>query len=57
METLHEFYVLTKGTEYLIAVAFLLLFPLFWRWINTPAKAPEASTARSLSFNAMKMIP
>jgi hypothetical protein len=33
MQTLHDFYVVTKGHEYLIAVAFLLLFPLFWRLI------------------------
>lgn len=34
METLHEFYVLTKGNEYLIAVAYLILFPLLWKLLN-----------------------
>jgi len=33
METLHDFIVVTKGYEYIIAVAFLVLFPLFWRLI------------------------
>ncbi len=37
MHTLHEFYVITKSYEYLIAVAFLLLFPLFW-WLITGKK-------------------
>lgn len=34
MDTLHEFLLLTKGQEYLVAVVILLLFPLFWRWLN-----------------------
>lgn len=33
METLHDFIVVTKGHEYIIGVAFLLLFPLIWRLI------------------------
>jgi len=32
--TLQEFINLTKGIEYIIAVIFLLLFPLFWRLLN-----------------------
>jgi hypothetical protein len=32
--SLHKFMLLTKGQEYLIAVAFLVLFALFFRWLN-----------------------
>jgi hypothetical protein len=38
MHTLHEFYVVTKGQEYLIAVGFLLLFPLVWRLVAGPKR-------------------
>jgi len=33
MQTLHEFYVVTKGIEYLIAVTFMVLFPVIWMLI------------------------
>jgi len=33
-QTLQEFISLTKGIEYVIAVLFLLVFPVFWRWLN-----------------------
>jgi hypothetical protein len=33
-QTLQEFINLTKGIEYLIALLFLLLFPVFWRVLN-----------------------
>ena len=32
--TLQEFVTLTKGFEYLIAILFLLLFPVFWRLLK-----------------------
>jgi len=32
--TLQEFINLTKGIEYLIAILFLLLFPIFWKLLN-----------------------
>ncbi len=32
--TLQEFINLTKGIEYLIALLFLLVFPIFWRLLN-----------------------
>ena len=32
--TLTEFVRLTKGIEYLIALLFLLLFPVFWKLLN-----------------------
>ena len=33
-QTLQEFINLTKGIEYVIALLFLLLFPLFWKLLN-----------------------
>ena len=39
MHTLQDFLLVTKAETYLIAVAFVLIFPLFWRYLNTPAKA------------------
>jgi hypothetical protein len=38
MHTLHEFYLVTKGHEYLIAVAFMVLFPVFWKLIVGPRR-------------------
>ena len=32
--TLQEFVNLTKGIEYIIAIIFLLLFPVFWKLLN-----------------------
>jgi glycine cleavage system H protein len=46
MHTLFEFVTLTKGVEYLIAVAYLLVFVVFWRYVNVPA-VPAAAPARS----------
>jgi hypothetical protein len=43
MDTLYEFLLLTKGQEYLIAIALVLIFPLFWRWLNG---SPKRRTAR-----------
>jgi hypothetical protein len=34
MHTLHDFMLVTKGQEYLIAVAFLILFSIFWGILN-----------------------
>jgi hypothetical protein len=34
MHTLQDFLLVTKAETYLIAVAFLVIFPLFWRWLN-----------------------
>lgn len=33
-KTLQEFINLTKGVEYIIALIFLLVFPVFWRLLN-----------------------
>ena len=32
--TLQEFINLTKGIEYIIAILFLLLFPVFWKLLD-----------------------
>lgn len=43
MHTLHEFFVVTKSHEYLIAVAFLLLFPVLWKLVaGTRRKSGQA---------------
>jgi hypothetical protein len=34
MHTLHDFFMVTKGYEYLIAVVFFVLFISFWRFLN-----------------------
>jgi len=34
MQTLHEYMMQTKAAEYLLAVAFLALFIVFWRFVN-----------------------
>ena len=33
MQTLHEYMMATKSVEYLLAVAFLAAFVLFWRFV------------------------
>ena len=33
--TLQEFISRTKGIEYIIAVVFMLVFPLFWKLLNS----------------------
>jgi len=38
MFTLHEFFLITKGNEYLIAVTFLIVFPMFWTFLNRKKK-------------------
>lgn len=32
--TLQEFISHTKGIEYIIAILFILIFPLFWKLLN-----------------------
>ena len=34
MQTLHEYMMLTKAHEYLIAVVFMIVFILFWRFVT-----------------------
>ncbi len=49
METLHEFMLVTKANEYLMAIGFLFLFILFWRLVmsEAPALAPAIEAAVS----------
>ncbi len=35
MNTFNEFFLTVKGNEYLIAVLFMVLFILFWKFLNT----------------------
>jgi len=43
MFTLHDFMYLTIGIEYLIAIAFLLLFIAFWRFLDKGKKSRDSS--------------
>ena len=38
MFTLSEFFAITKGTEYLIAIKFLIIFHIFWAFLNKNKK-------------------
>jgi len=51
MHTLHEFLTQTKGMEYLIAVAVLVLFIAFWRLATKPSA--RAQTAMANVFKAL----
>lgn len=35
MNTFNEFLLTVKGNEYVIAVLFMILFVLFWKFLNT----------------------
>ncbi len=35
MNTFNEFLLTVKGNEYLIAVSFMILFIIFWKFLNT----------------------
>ncbi len=41
MHTLQEFIIITKGAEYLIAVAFLVIFPTFWIFLSKKKKVKQ----------------
>lgn len=47
MNTLHEFYIATKGTEYLIAITFLLIFPMFWMFLSKKKKTKKSGTKKN----------
>lgn len=38
MHTLHDFMVLTKGHEYLLAVGAMILFAIFWLFLDRKRK-------------------
>jgi glycine cleavage system H protein len=55
MQTLQEFMLTTKAIEYGIAIAFMLLFILFWRVLNAPGRRPVTETIVE-SLQALKGI-
>ncbi|MGB2769606.1 MAG: glycine cleavage system protein H [Candidatus Zixiibacteriota bacterium] len=55
MQTLQEFMLTTKSVEYGIAVAFMLLFILFWRVLNAP-RGRAVTEAIAESLQALKGI-
>lgn len=42
MQTLHEYMMITKSHEYLLAVVCMIIFILFWRLV-TPKRSPRGS--------------
>ena len=51
MNNLQEFMLSTKTNEYLIAIAFMAIFLLFWKLLNAPQRrVVTESVARSLEF-------
>ena len=46
MHTLHEFLVATKGTEYLITVTFLIVFPVFCFFLSKKKKTVKQKTKK-----------
>jgi hypothetical protein len=38
MHSLHEFLSFTKGTEYLLAIVAMALFPIFWELLDWKKK-------------------
>jgi len=47
MQTLQEFLLTTKSHEYLIAIAFMLIFILFWRVLNVPYRPVRQLIAKA----------
>ncbi len=50
MHTLQEFLVSTKSTEYLVGVAFLVLFAIFWHVLNAPPGVRAKVASQMLAF-------
>jgi glycine cleavage system H protein len=50
LHTLQEFLTLTKGTEYLVGVAFLAFFVIFWRVLNAPPRVRAKVPDKLLAF-------
>jgi len=44
MHTLSEFLLMTKGTEYIIAIIFLLVFIVFWKLFNTKNTSKDSNS-------------
>ncbi|MFC1619511.1 hypothetical protein ACFL45_06155 [Candidatus Neomarinimicrobiota bacterium] len=53
METLHEFMLITKGREYLIAIGFLVFFILFWIYLGKTQAL--ASPIRALRLDDLRL--
>lgn len=47
MHTLNEFILATKGTEYLLAVTFLVIFPAFWIFLNKKKKVVKQKAEKT----------
>jgi hypothetical protein len=43
IHTMVDFYTHIKGIEYIICVAFFVVFPLFYRFIDRPEKSPRVT--------------
>ena len=56
MRTLLDFITMTKGIEYLIAVAFLTSFVLFWRLAATPPRSRVKERIGELARNFGEMV-
>lgn len=50
MQTLQEFLLATRANEYLIAIAFMVMFVVFWRLLNAPRRPVRESIAESLQI-------
>ncbi|MDW7678922.1 MAG: hypothetical protein SCK70_00030 [bacterium] len=46
MHTLHEFFARTIASEYLIAVTFLIVFPVFWIFLNKKKKTKKLNAKK-----------
>ena len=55
MQTLQEFMLTTKSTEYLIAIVFMFIFIAFWRVLNAPRRYAVAEVMAE-SFQQLKGI-
>lgn len=47
MHSLHEFFTMTKGVEYLIAVTFLIVFPVFWVLLTKKKEDTKQKTKKA----------
>ena len=54
-QSLFEFTTQTKGTEYLVAIGFMVTFIFFWRFL-TAEKAPERAPARVVAPSLIRNI-
>lgn len=55
MQSLQEFLLTTRANEYLIAIAFMVVFVVFWRLLNAPRRHPVRESIAE-SFQILKGI-